>query len=76
MEVRPLQLQTVREKFFEEGVTVVQWARERGFSPALVYSVLQGRLRAQRGQAHQIAVALGLKQPTGDGVIFKGDRTM
>lgn len=32
-----------------------------GYSPGLVYQVLAGRLRCVRGQAHQVAVVLGLK---------------
>jgi len=33
----------------------------RGFSPALVHQVLAGRLKCERGKAHDVAVALGLK---------------
>lgn len=40
---------------------MADWARERGFSLQLTYSVLNGRLRARRGESHRIAVALGLK---------------
>lgn len=54
-------LESARRKFFIEGESVADWARERGFSLQLTYSVLNGRLRARRGQSHRIAVALGLK---------------
>ena len=54
-------LETARRRFFIEGESVADWARERGFSLQLTYSVLNGRLRARRGQSHRIAVALGLK---------------
>ena len=47
--------------FYERGESVADWARERSFSPAMVYAVLSGRTAARRGQAHVIAVALGLK---------------
>ena len=54
-------LETARRRFFIEGESVADWARVRGFSLQLTYSVLNGRLRARRGQSHRIAVALGLK---------------
>jgi len=43
------------------GIVTSDWARQNGFSPELVYGVLTGRLRGRRGQAHEIAVALGVK---------------
>lgn len=43
------------------GVTVTSWAQEHAFSPANVYAVLAGRTHGRRGEAHRIAVALGLK---------------
>lgn len=54
----------VRQVFLDEGISVAEWARDRRFSPALVYSILRGRIHATRGQSHQIAVALGLKKGT------------
>ncbi len=45
----------------EQGVTIKEWAEDRGFSPALVYSVLSGQRKCLRGQSHRIAKALGLK---------------
>jgi gp16 family phage-associated protein len=47
--------------FSERGETIVSWALERGFNPILVHSVLSGRLKCDRGQAHRIAIELGLK---------------
>lgn len=58
-------LESARRRFFIEGESVADWARERGFSLQLTYSVLNGRLRARRGQSHRIAVALGLKPACG-----------
>lgn len=49
--------------FRDEGVSVAEWARNRGFSAPLVYSVLSGRNRATRGESFQISVALGLRAP-------------
>ena len=51
----------VRAEFEEYGVSVSEWARQRGFSQQLVYQIIAGRRLATRGQSHQIAVALGLK---------------
>lgn len=51
-----------RQWFAVNGVPIKEWARARGFSETLTYSVLAGRSKCVRGQAHEIAVALGLKQ--------------
>lgn len=50
-----------RADFITNGETIRAWASRHGFSEALVYAVLGGRVRGTRGQSHQIAVALGLK---------------
>lgn len=46
----------------DSGISVSEWARQNGFSASLVYQILEGNRRCIRGQSHQIAVALGLKQ--------------
>ena len=51
----------VRRELAKRGIPVSAWARAMGYSPGLVYQVLAGRLRCVRGQAHQVAVVLGLK---------------
>ena len=51
----------VRQRLYDEGIPVIDWARSHGFDVHLVYSVLSGRSRASRGEGHRIAVALGLK---------------
>lgn len=53
----------LREICEVNGISVAEWARSRGFAPALVYRVLHGETKARRGQTHEIAVALGLKRP-------------
>lgn len=51
------------------GVSVSEWARLRGFHREIVYAVLSGRTRGLRGQAHDVAVALGIKSsPPATGV--------
>lgn len=47
-----------------KGVSIAQWAVANGFSTGLVYEVLAGRKKCLRGQAHEIAVKLGLKAGT------------
>lgn len=51
----------IREAFRASGVSIAAWAREQEFEPAAVYSVLSGKCTGERGEAHRIAVALGLK---------------
>lgn len=49
-----------RNEFERRGLSVSEWARARGFNRRLVVYVLNGG-PAHRGQAHDIAVALGIK---------------
>lgn len=49
------------QHFRDHGINVRAWAADRGFNPALVYSVLRGERKCLRGQSHEVAVALGLK---------------
>jgi gp16 family phage-associated protein len=62
-QISTVDLERLRARFFDSGESVADWARTHGFSLQLSYSVLSGRLRAKRGKAHEIAVALGLKHP-------------
>ena len=48
-----------------QGKSVQQFAREHGVDPATTYQVLAGRKKGRRGEAHKVAVLLGMK----DGVI-------
>ena len=43
------------------GVSVAEWAQIHGFPKETVYSVLSGRNRGMRGQAFDVAVALGIR---------------
>ncbi|HSV78445.1 MAG TPA: hypothetical protein VLK85_04445 [Ramlibacter sp.] len=47
---------------------MAQWARDHDVSQQLVYDVLAGRKKGRRGQAHKVAVLLGLKH----GVVATG----
>ena len=48
-----------------QGITVAQWARENKKNDSLVREVLAGRKKCFRGESHNIAVLLGMK----DGVL-------
>lgn len=51
----------VKQSFRQEGKTVTSWALENNFPRNLVYSVLNGRCKANYGKAYEIAVKLGIK---------------
>lgn len=52
----------VKRDFELAGVAIADWATANGFEPRQVYAALNGRTRGRRGKAHEIALALGLKQ--------------
>lgn len=65
MSTEPLTLRTrkqVLDAFESGGLKVSDWAREHGFKREHVYAVLSGRARGRWGEAHAVAVALGLKR--------------
>lgn len=68
-------LEEVRQMFKDDGISVACWARERGFSLPLVYSVLSGRNRASRGESYRISVALGLRPAPRHDDFFQPERT-
>lgn len=51
----------VKNMMERDGISIADWARERGFNVRTVYAVIRGELKCSRGISHQIAVALGLK---------------
>ena len=53
----------VRSQLRARGLTIVGWAKANNFSSAEVYAVLSGRAKGHWGEAHRIALALGLKSP-------------
>lgn len=52
----------IRAEFKRKGVSISSWALANGFSTNLVFEVLSGRKKCIRGQAHKVAVMLGMKQ--------------
>ncbi len=66
--------QQIRDEFAANGVSYSAWARQRGYSPNMVIAIVNDddrnpRLKCLRGDAHNIAVELGLKR----GHVFKGE---
>ncbi|GAB7530176.1 DNA-binding protein [Pseudomonas sp. 3A(2025)] len=45
----------------QQGKSVQQFARENSVDPATTYQVLAGRKKGRRGEAHKVAVLLGIK---------------
>lgn len=53
--------QEVREEFRDKGLTIISWATQHGFSYGAVHRVLTGKAKCWYGDAHKIAVLLGIK---------------
>lgn len=51
----------VQREFREAGVSVSEWARTHGFDRMTVVDVLRGHRLGNYGEAHRVAVALGMK---------------
>ncbi|MBU1352120.1 MAG: DNA-binding protein [Gammaproteobacteria bacterium] len=61
--------QQVREEFASRGLAYSDWAKQRGYSPTLVCMIVNDnegapQRKCLRGESHNIAVELGLKQGT------------
>ena len=54
-------LSQVKARFVQEGVSIADWAKSKGFGRVAVYRVLSGKVKGTRGKSHEIAVALGIK---------------
>lgn len=52
----------IKTDFIRQGTTIANWARVRGYSPLMVYRVLDGTLKGHYGISHKIAIELGLKE--------------
>ena len=64
--------QQVKAEFERAGVSIGAWAKANGFKREQVYAILTGNTKAKYGTAHQIALALGLKE----GVVGSPDTLM
>lgn len=54
-------LENIKKDFELRGEVISDWAEREGFDKRNVYAVISGRNRGIRGEAHKIAVRLGLK---------------
>ncbi|WP_165667425.1 DNA-binding protein [Metapseudomonas otitidis] len=43
------------------GMSVKEFAEKHGLDQATTYQVLAGRKKGRRGEAHKVAIALGIK---------------
>lgn len=55
-------IEEARGEFVTTGRSIADWSRQNRFNVNLVYAVLAGKRRALRGQTHDIAVSLGIKE--------------
>ena len=53
--------QSVKDQLLAQGKTIPQWAAENGFNVCSVRAVIYGHNKGNFGNAHKIAVALGIK---------------
>jgi gp16 family phage-associated protein len=66
--MKPKTPDSVRAEFYRKGITFNEWAIRHGFKYFNVIAVMNGRTKCRRGESHQIAIALGLKQPETEAV--------
>lgn len=52
----------IRAEFQRKGISIASWATAHSFNTNLVFEVLAGRKKGVRGQSHEIAVKLGMKE--------------
>lgn len=55
-------LARTRASFDAAGITLAEWARANRFAYMTVVDVINGRRAGHHGEAHRVALALGLKQ--------------
>jgi len=65
MSLKVKEPEEARADLVRRGKTVREWAREHGVHEKTVYEVLAGRKQGRYGEAHRVAVLLGIK----DGVL-------
>ncbi len=54
-------VEEARADLDRRGLGVTAWARQHGVQARTVYDVLAGKCKGRRGEAHKVAVLLGLK---------------
>ena len=43
------------DKFRDKGITISEWAKQRGYNPQLAYMIVRGERKCLRGKSFQIA---------------------
>ena len=61
MSTRIRTIEEVRAEFSRKGISFSNWAKMHGIRPPIVYDLINGRTVGNRGDAHNAAVLLGLK---------------
>lgn len=51
----------VKAEFRAKGITLTAWAERHGFRLSAVNAVLRGQHQGHYGKAHEIMIALGMK---------------
>ena len=54
-------VEEVRTELSRRGITVADWAKTHRVNPETVRGILLGRIRGRNGEAHRVAVLLGVK---------------
>jgi gp16 family phage-associated protein len=55
---RGAEMHAIKELILDNNSSVAEWAKAKGFSPTLVYKVLNGERSALRGKSRNIAKTL------------------
>lgn len=58
----------VKADFRKAGITINEWSKKHGFKPQAVSLVIGGKVKCYYGNAHKIAVLLGLKDGNVTGI--------
>lgn len=54
-------VEEVKAEMARRGITAVAWAKKHQVSPETVRGLILGRIKGRSGEAHKVAVLLGLK---------------
>lgn len=55
-------VQKAKDALRAKGITIKEWAEQNNYPVTCVRAVLNGHNKGNYGQAHEIAVALGIKR--------------
>ncbi len=65
MDIRPLTAHEAKERLYEQGKTLADFAIENGYDPQYVYKVCSGVIKGRNGRGREIMVKLGMKVSQG-----------